>query len=87
MLAHFENFNLAALLENFDVSHVFLLYLLDGHLFISLFVHCELDQAKLALPQRLVLRIKVEHIRVASGLVEPLDPLTLVLLLREENKS
>ena len=51
MLAHLEDFDLSALLEDFDVLHVLLAHLLDCHLDLIRLVRPQFDEPKLALTQ------------------------------------
>ena len=85
MLAHLEHFNLTSLLEHLDVSHVLLLHLFNGYFLACLFVRGKLYQSKLTLAQSLVKGVKVENVRVPHRVLEPADPLRLVLSFLEEN--
>ena len=87
VLAHLEHFDFTPLLEDLNMGHVLLLDLLDGDLLRRLLVQCELDEAELALSERLVERVVLEHVRVAHGLLQPVFPLLLVLELREEDQT
>ena len=69
------------------MGHVLLFHLLDRHFLARLLVQGKLDQAKLTLSQRFVERVELEDVGVSHGLLEPSDPLSLVLLLREEDEA
>ena len=87
MLAHLEHLNFSPLLEDLNVSHVLFLDLLDGDLLRCLLVQCKLDEAELALAESLVECVVLEHVRVAHSLLQPVFPLLLVLVLREEDQA
>ena len=87
MLAHLEHFNLTSLLEHLDVSHVLLLHLFNGYFLACLFVSGKLYQSKLTLAQSLVKRVEVKNVRVPHRVLEPADPLRLVLNFREEDQA
>ena len=87
MLAHLEHFNLTSLLENLDVSHVLLFHLFNSYFLAGLFVRGKLYQPELTLAQSLVKGVEVENVRVPHRVLEPADPLRLVLNFREENQA
>lgn len=79
VLAHFEDLDLTALLEDFDRLHVGLLDRLDcdmrsGHLVLSL-----LDKAKLAFAESLAKLIEVEQVSEAHSLQQHLHPALLLV--------
>jgi len=65
VLAHLENFNFAALLQNLDMRHVLLFYLLDCYLKFRVFMSSKLDHTELSLSERFVQVVESEHIRVS----------------------
>ena len=87
MLAHFENFNLPALLKHLNMSHVLLFDLLYGDTLSSLLVHSKLDETELALAKRLVELIELEDVDVAHCLLQAIHPQLLFLFLWEEDQA
>ena len=87
VLAHLKHFDFAPLLEHFNMRHVLFLHLLYGDFLRCLLVQCKLDEAELALTEGLIECVILENVRVAHGLLQPVDPLLLVLVLWEEDKT
>lgn len=69
MLANLKYFNFSPLLENFDVSHVLLLNLLDGYENASLEVLGFLNESELAFSKCAFELVKVQNVTVAHNLV------------------
>lgn len=69
MLANLKYFDFSPLLENFDVSHVLLLHLLDGYGNASLQVLGFLNKSELAFPKCAFELVKVQDVAVAHNLV------------------
>ena len=63
------------------MRHVLFLHLLYGDFLRCLLVQCKLDEAELALTEGLIECVILEYVRVAHGLLQPVDPLLLVLVL------
>jgi hypothetical protein len=74
MLANLQHFNLASLLKNFHMSHIFLFYLFYRDFDPCFQVFGHFHQAKLALAKRFLKLIKVKNIAVAHNLLKLLFP-------------
>ena len=69
------------------MGHVFFLHLFNSHLLSSLLVNCKFDETKLPFAKSLADFIILQHIGVAHCLLEPLNPLVLLLYCSEEHQT
>ena len=74
VLTNFQYFDLASLLENFYVSHVFLFYLLDCDLNSRLQMSRHFHQSKLALTKRFFELVKIKNIAVSHNFLKLFFP-------------
>ena len=67
------------------MRHVLFLNLFYCYFFVRLLVDGKFNESELSLAESFILGVEIEHVRISSGLVKPLDPLDLVLLLGEKD--
>lgn len=87
VLAHFQDFDLPTLLEDFDWLHVGLGDGLDRNLHAVLLMLAELDDAELALAQVRRQIVVVVDVELADDLSDGFDPSKLVIGVGEVQNS